>query len=143
MKRLSNAAPRAFTLVELLVVIAIIGALVALLVPALQMVRASAANAACVNNLRQIGLALNQFHEINGSFPSAEFRPPPDYFQAGWMFAILPYIEQKAVYDQVDQESATAVIPTYVCAADPRANAGQDTLAQSVFWPSWGVINWG
>lgn len=58
-----------FTLVELLVVIAILGILIALLLPAIQAAREAARKAACANNLRQIGLALQGYHTTNGSFP--------------------------------------------------------------------------
>src|SRR5262249_23010562 len=122
-----NLIRSAFTLVELLVVIAIIGVLIALLVPALQRVRATAANAQCVNNLKQIGLALQQYHDNNKCFP-----PPATVFKGGpcgWMFVLLPYIEQDAVYNQDLNSASLNVIPTYVCAADPRENAGGGTPA--------------
>src|SRR5438105_3620381 len=89
----------AFTLVELLVVIAIIGVLVALLLPAVQMARESARRMACQNNLKQVGLALQSYHDGQRSFP-------PGYVSAvdaagndtgpgwGWAAKALPYMEQ-------------------------------------------------
>jgi prepilin-type N-terminal cleavage/methylation domain-containing protein/prepilin-type processing-associated H-X9-DG protein len=116
-------APSAFTLIELLVVIAIIAILSALVVPAVQRVRAAAARAQCVNNMKQLGLALHHYHDTFGALP-AGFTSG----NAGWMFKILPYIGQNALYqqgqttDHVVQWSVQAtIVPTYLCAADPNA----------------------
>ena len=96
----------AFTLVELLVVIAIIGVLVALLLPAVQAARESARNSQCQNNLKQVGLALQNFEgawghfppgAVNGPFPAAGVITATKH---GWVVFLLPYLEEQAVYDQ-------------------------------------------
>ncbi|MEM8864448.1 MAG: DUF1559 domain-containing protein [Planctomycetota bacterium] len=96
-----------FTLVELLVVIAIIGILIALLLPAVQSARESARRSSCQNNLRQLGLALQTYHDTVGYFPSArrgtEQHPSgTDPFAVSWAFSLLPYIEGQAQYDAWD-----------------------------------------
>ncbi len=97
-----------FTLVELLVVIAIIGILVALLLPAVQAARESARRTQCVNNLKQLGLALQNHHSALGYFPksqTASGRSSNDDCEPGyysWLVFLLPYIEQGALYDSID-----------------------------------------
>ena len=116
---------RGFTLVELLVVIAIIGILVALLLPAIQAARAAAARSSCQNNLKQFGIAVQNFHDIHGKLPPALIHPGwhssasptqrryigPDgdyekndstyliYNHSGFI-SLLPFMEQKNLYDQ-------------------------------------------
>ena len=89
---------RGFTLVELLVVIAIIGLVIALLLPAVQQAREAARRMQCSNNLKQIGLALHNYHDTHQSFPYGG-RTRITYAGTSWRFALLPYMEQSAVYD--------------------------------------------
>ncbi|MDR1492291.1 MAG: DUF1559 domain-containing protein [Planctomycetaceae bacterium] len=104
-KRLNKiSASRAFTLVELLVVIAIIGVLIALLLPAVQAAREAARRMQCSNNLKQLGLALHNYHDNYQSFPAAGGTLSPTSTAANhWscQFKLLPYFEQQSVYDNV------------------------------------------
>jgi prepilin-type N-terminal cleavage/methylation domain-containing protein len=87
----------AFTLVELLVVIAIIGILVALLLPAIQAAREAARRTQCTNQLRQIGLAVQTYHDARGNFPSG--RNTNDQYGVSWAYYILPQLEEQVLYD--------------------------------------------
>jgi prepilin-type N-terminal cleavage/methylation domain-containing protein/prepilin-type processing-associated H-X9-DG protein len=132
---------RAFTLVELLVVIAIIGGLIALLLPAINASRESGRRIACGNNLRQIGLALQTFHEAHECFPmGTALKGYPDGtgpndiparllatgpYRPGVFAAILPHLDQDSLYQQlrmdlaIDEDVNVALgqtlIPTYLC----------------------------
>lgn len=101
----SPCRARGFTLVELLVVIAIIGVLVALLLPAVQAAREAARRSSCSNNLKQLGLALHNFHDIQGSFP--KHASPGGATGVSWIALILPQIEQAAMGDQVLPNAAS------------------------------------
>lgn len=91
---------RAMTLIELLVAIAVIGILIALLLPAVQHARASAARATCANNLRQIGLALHEFHDTHRHLPPGRGTPVPRIFSAHAF--VLPFLEEGTIEAQID-----------------------------------------
>jgi prepilin-type N-terminal cleavage/methylation domain-containing protein/prepilin-type processing-associated H-X9-DG protein len=137
----------AFTLIELLVVIAIIAVLIGLLLPAVQKVRASAAKSACQNKLKQLGLAVHQYHNVFGRItPSTSgmlfehYGTPDEQTGRGWILESLPFLEQSALYDQFEPsrtgelyydggiakpECRTAiatVLPVLMCPADDSAH---------------------
>ena len=95
-----------FTLVELLVVIAIIGILVSLLLPAVQAARATARRMQCANNLKQLGIGLQMFHDTTGTFPPGHLETgtngPAYRHQVGWLTYLLPFVEETSVDSLVD-----------------------------------------
>ena len=100
--RRPRASRSAFTLVELLVVIAIIGILTALLLPAVQSAREAGRRAQCVNNLKQIGIALHNYHDAHSRLPSAFLSKAGDQAEWGWGALILPFAVQEPLYAQLD-----------------------------------------
>lgn len=129
------ARPGGFTLVELLVVIAIIGVLIALLLPAVQQAREAARRMACTNNMKQIGLAMHQYHDGHGRLPYAviDCCTPPG---GTWVNLIMPFIEQQTLADRFDltrtlkdpvhEQLIQQVIPTLICPTD--GNTGNAIL---------------
>jgi prepilin-type N-terminal cleavage/methylation domain-containing protein/prepilin-type processing-associated H-X9-DG protein len=121
---------RAFSLIELLLVIAIIAILITLLVPAVQKVRAAAASAHCINNLRQIGVALHSHYDVYRRFPTLIGPPTPTethIHDRGWMYEILSYLEETPLHNEGPADSplvSATVVPAFICTADPRDNAG-------------------
>ncbi|UUO07761.1 DUF1559 domain-containing protein [Blastopirellula sp. J2-11] len=121
---------RGFTLVELLVVIAIIGVLIALLLPAVQQAREAARRSQCMNNLKQMGLAVHNFHDTYGHLPPSRIKA--NYL--GWSALLMPFMEQQNLFDQIDlklpyKDQTTAVqqasIGGYICPS--RHSAGDLT----------------
>jgi prepilin-type N-terminal cleavage/methylation domain-containing protein/prepilin-type processing-associated H-X9-DG protein len=141
----ANSKAAAFTLVELLVVIAIIGILVALLLPAVQAAREAARRAKCVNNIRQLGIAVQNYHDVRKFYPQyhaavppsgktdADYAPDTGYRWAGplWSISVLPYMEEQALYDSFRKDLAMnnlanakwiqTVISGYVCPSNETA----------------------
>ncbi|MBA4065905.1 MAG: hypothetical protein C0501_19735 [Isosphaera sp.] len=141
---------RAFTLIELLVVVAIIAVLIGLLLPAVQKVRESAARTKCQNNLKQLALAVQNYHDATGAFPPGSWmdltRAVPttsDRTHGNWAVESLPYVEQGVVHalysantrnngpdlpnSEYDDASANQpfvrqFLPVHTCPSDPNAN---------------------
>ena len=126
---------KGFTLVELLVVIAIIGVLIALLLPAVQQAREAARRISCFNNLKQIGLAMHNYHDTFGSFPSGYIATNTDHKTPlstgnpgwGWGSLILPQMEQRNLADSIN---------FHLSILDPSNQTARTTLLQAFSCPS-------
>jgi prepilin-type N-terminal cleavage/methylation domain-containing protein/prepilin-type processing-associated H-X9-DG protein len=125
---------KAFSLVELLVVIAIIAVLVALLIPAIQKVRAAAARAECSSKLKQLGLALNGYHDVNGHFPTQAGNQ-----EQGWMYKILPHIDQEALYRQglIQNRNPIIISPIPPFTTQP---IPPPTIQNNPYWDTWSTV---
>src|SRR5438876_720486 len=138
MARFHSTPKRGFTLIEPLVVIAIIAVLIGLLLPAVQKIREAAARAQCQNNLKQLGLAIHSYHDVNNSVPQV------DGFTLGWGLwpRVLPYIEQDALYQKINFKNNVtcndmaivrqAMIKTLHCPSDPDSSQLYNTRSMPV-----------
>lgn len=137
-----------FTLIELLVVIAIIAVLVALLLPAVQQAREAARRTQCRNNLKQIGLALHNYHDVHNILPPGSVRPETPSglgiaptaneigVHYGWHAQILPFLEQAPLFQQLNVNSVypqssqlslvQATMPAFLCPSSPSPNLNSD-----------------
>ncbi len=131
------ARRKALSLIELLVVLSIVAILCALMAAAVQRVRGAAARSDCANNLRQIGLALHQYHDAYGALPPGMSygAGKAPYLYMGWHTRVLPFIEQGAIWQEAQNAYAAiqnpffsspphpfgTVIRLYVCPADGRS----------------------
>ena len=144
MYRLKKLRPfrRAFTLIELLVVIAIIAILVALLLPAVQQAREAARRTQCKANMKQLGLAMANYHDVANIFPCQNARStngPQSRDTTGgfsWLVMALPYIDQAALYNTVDFTNDTGTLWNRDINDKGRNRAVRDTIIPVLLCPS-------
>jgi prepilin-type N-terminal cleavage/methylation domain-containing protein/prepilin-type processing-associated H-X9-DG protein len=144
MQMIRTCRRQGFTLIELLVVIAIIAVLIALLLPAVQAAREAARRAQCVNNLKQIGLAVMNYESAQGSFPPGE----KGCCWGTWCVFVLPYLEQGSLYNawnsygsNVPSGGAADGYLRYVGAANTTVTGSQLTVYTCPSEPNGGQIN--
>ncbi len=144
---------RGFTLIELLVVIAIIAVLVALLLPAVQSAREAARKVSCRNNLKQIGLALHNYHDTAGMFPPGwHADPATEKHGWGWSAALLPQLEQSTVWQSIDFTSPIIsalhtdvirrVLPVFVCPSDAFESIAEVVIIGEELRSGDGLTSW-
>ena len=156
-----SANRRGFTLIELLVVIGIIAILIALLLPAAQQVREAARRMQCTSHMKQITLAMHNYHDVHGAFPmntSFTHDIGPLSRSRSWMQGILPYIEQTAIYESIDQDEsiqfnraiAEMRVALYCCPTDThdgtyayRADVPEEWLLGVTNYKACAGGNWG
>jgi prepilin-type N-terminal cleavage/methylation domain-containing protein/prepilin-type processing-associated H-X9-DG protein len=136
-----------FTLIELLVVIAIIAVLIALLLPAVQAAREAARRAQCLNNVMQLGIALQSYESSHELLPpgvvntTGPILDQPKGYHYGWLVQILPFFEQRNVYNHLNFKigiyetenftTRTTVIRSFICPSDSSANPGASGIAMT------------
>ena len=157
----TNRLKRGFTLIELLVVIAIIAILIALLLPAVQQAREAARRTQCKNNLKQLALAVHNYHDTANTFPPGYIFAPPNHVTRNCLTSILPYIEQANLFQSIDQSVpmfagptgydpvilarnvslAATILPAFLCASSP-GNTTDDYLYPAGAFPGgWPAMN--
>ena len=162
-----SSSRAAFTLVELLVVIAIIGVLVALLLPAVQAAREAARRSQCINNLRQLGLAIHNYESTNGQLPPGNLgfdaesssltriNFHPTEIRTAFVPFVLPYLEESALFAAYDFDIPTFAqynivdnpvgkqLPTFQCPSDEPHTAAACNAGPGADWKGNYGINWG
>ena len=127
----------AFTLIELLTVIAIVAILMGLLLPAVQKAREAANRIKCANNLKQIGLALHLYHDVEKTFPAGSNNQFSRNWHWSWLAKILPYIEQENLYRQALEFTDNVSNPVVWPFPLPYGTPGYAS------WSPWGGYPWG
>ena len=135
---------RAFTLIELLVVIAIIAVLIALLLPAVQQAREAARRTQCKNNLKQLGLAMHNYHDTHSVFPpnrlgrdGAEWGP--NFSALGWTVHLLPFFDNSALYNSMDLDYMNTADPAgslFGPNPQPAVRKGREKVLPALLCPS-------